>query len=379
MRTLLRTSSARSGLLVAACALGLACGGPDDRDTDTAAGSGAGSLGIPTPSGSGSDGDQSGSDGDPGGSDGGGTTGSGTSMGGGSSPDTGAVKFDLGVTPDSPPMEEEEGCKKVDLLFVIDNSGSMEDEQVNLVNSFPGFIDEIQTQLAGTEGYHVGVTTSDSYLYNSLGCSGEGSLVTKTGGTGASNMTCGPFAEGHNFMTEADDLATTFQCAAQVGIAGDGDERPMKTLGLALSPGLNAPGACNAGFLREDALLVVVVITDEEDDHEIDGCLQLPQPGSPGDPPNWYNTVVAAKGGVEQNIVVLTLIGPPGPDPAQCPPLDKCQGGIIGAEVSPRIDAFSTMFTYGFVGRVCEASYAAFFSEAVSVIKSACDEFVPPG
>ena len=29
------------------------------------------------------------------------------------------------------------GCKKVDLLFVIDNSGSMADEQINLVSSFP--------------------------------------------------------------------------------------------------------------------------------------------------------------------------------------------------------------------------------------------------
>ncbi len=377
MRAPPRSSPPRYALLTAVCALGLACGDPDDRDTDTNSSGPAGSLGIPTPSGSNSG---EGSDGDPSGTtSGGGTMGSETSMGGGSAPDTGGVKFDLGITPDSPPMEEDEGCKKVDLLFVIDNSGSMQDEQVNLVNSFPGFIDEIQTQLSGTEGYHVGVTTSDGYLFNTLGCSGEGALVTKTGGTGASNMTCGPYAEGYNFMTEADDLASKFQCAAQVGIAGDGDERPMKTMGLALSQGLNAPGACNAGFLRDDALLVIVVITDEEDDHEVDGCLQLPQPGSPGDPQDWYNTVVAAKGGVEQNIVVLTLIGPPGPDPAQCPPLDKCQGGIIGAEIAPRIDAFSTFFTYGFVGRVCEASYAAFFSEAVSVIKSACDEFMPPG
>ncbi|MCA9718739.1 MAG: hypothetical protein KC468_28985, partial [Myxococcales bacterium] len=118
--------------------------------------------------------------------------------------------------------------------------------------------------------------------------------------------------------------------------------------------------------------------TDEEDDHEVESCLQLPQPGSPGDPTDWFNTVVAAKGGVEQNVVVLTLIGPPGPNPAQCPQLDKCQGGIIGAEVSVRIDAFSKFFTYGFVGRVCENSYDAFFSEAVGVIKSACDEFMPP-
>jgi hypothetical protein len=33
----------------------------------------------------------------------------------------------------------------------------------------------------------------------------------------------------------------------------------------------------------------------------------------------------------------------------------------------------------GVVGSVCEADYAPFFSSAVSVIQSACDDFVPPG
>src|SRR5690242_21671906 len=36
------------------------------------------------------------------------------------------------------------GCAKADFLFVIDNSGSMADEQDNLIASFPGFIDTIQ-------------------------------------------------------------------------------------------------------------------------------------------------------------------------------------------------------------------------------------------
>src|SRR5690242_15742838 len=39
-----------------------------------------------------------------------------------------AINFDLGVLPDSPPLEE--GCGMVDFLFVIDNSGSMSDEQI---------------------------------------------------------------------------------------------------------------------------------------------------------------------------------------------------------------------------------------------------------
>ena len=32
------------------------------------------------------------------------------------------------------------GCSKMDLLFVIDNSGSMGEEQTNLIANFPTFI-----------------------------------------------------------------------------------------------------------------------------------------------------------------------------------------------------------------------------------------------
>jgi hypothetical protein len=270
----------------------------------------------------------------------------------------------------------EESCKKVDLLFVIDNSGSMEDEQINLVNSFPAFIDQIQVQLADTEGYHIGVISTDLYEFNE-GCEAEGAMITATGGEGSSEQSCGPFVEGHSYMTEMDDLEEAFSCAAQIGIDGDSDERGMQTMKAALSDEMNEPGGCNEGFLRDDALLVIVLITDEEDDHEVDGCNQDPYPGSQGEPAEWYADVVASKAGHEKNIVVLSLIGPPGPHPGLCPGLDKCNGGKLGAEVGERIAEFTGMFTNGFIGRVCEPSYASFFEEAVAVIESACDEFEP--
>lgn len=273
---------------------------------------------------------------------------------------------------------EDPGCEHVDLLFVIDNSGSMSDEQANLVNSVPSFISEIQIQLADTDTYHVGVITSDEYEYNGS-CDKEGAMVTATGGDDSSDAVCGPYADGYRYMTENDDLEVAFSCAAMVGTDGDGDERPMQTMQAALSPEMNAPGKCNDGFLRDDALLVIVIITDEEDDHELDGCMQSAHPGSSGEPETWFDQVVAAKGGIEENIVVLALVGPPGPDPAVCPVLDKCVGGAEGAEVAERIVAFTTMFTNGFVGRICEPTYASFFSEAVGVITSACDNFEPIG
>ncbi|PRP93641.1 hypothetical protein ENSA7_80690 [Enhygromyxa salina] len=270
------------------------------------------------------------------------------------------------------------GCELVDLLFVIDNSGSMNDEQVNLVGSFPGFITEIQTQLADADSYHVGVITTDEYEYND-GCQDEGAMVIATGGADSSHAVCGPYADGHTYMTENDDLDVAFSCAAKVGTDGDGDERPMQTMQAALSKDMVEPGGCNEGFLRDDALLVIVIISDEEDDHELDGCTQKAHPGSSGDPADWYEDVIAAKDGVEENIVVLSLIGPTGPDPEVCPMLDKCVGGSDGAEIAERIVAFTTMFTNGFVGQICAPSYAGFFAEAVGVISTACENFVPIG
>jgi hypothetical protein len=76
----------------------------------------------------------------------------------------------------------------------------------------------------------------------------------------------------------------------------------MFTAGRALDPALNAVGACNEGFLRADALLVLVSITDEEDDHEAACNLN---PGSPGEPSDWFDTIVAAKAGVDPSCALI--------------------------------------------------------------------------
>src|SRR5690606_17290039 len=123
-------------------------------------------------------------------------------------------------------------------------------------------IDEIQTQLEDTEGYHIGIITSDLYIFDQ-GCSQEGAMVIATGGADSSASVCGPYAEGHRYMTQMDDLDQAFACAGQVGTGGAGNERPIQTMQAALSPAMNGAGGCNEGFLRDDALLVIVIISDE--------------------------------------------------------------------------------------------------------------------
>ncbi|MEZ4381005.1 MAG: hypothetical protein R3A79_06635 [Nannocystaceae bacterium] len=367
----------RTPVFALALALASACAGDDPKESDSAAASTLPQLTITASATAGTDSDagatgDSASAGTEGGSDSDDSAGTGS---GGSS--SAGVKFDLGIVPDGGALPDDTGCENVDLLFVIDNSGSMADEQQNLISSFPGFAAAMQSQLESAESYHVGVVTSDANIYNSLGCTMAGALVTKTGGLDSSNQTCAPYASGKSYMNEEDDLGQKFQCAAKVGTGGSGNEQPMFTMGQAISAGLNGGGACNDGFIREDALLVVVIITDEEDDHEVEACNQLPQSGSPGEPGDWYQTLVSAKQGVETNVVVLSLIGPPAPN--TCPALDKCNGGIQGAEVATRVAQFTEMFTYGTIGQVCAPTFDTFFSDAIGVIDSACKNFQPPG
>ncbi len=296
--------------------------------------------------------------------------------------DTEAPKLDaqMGTMGDDGIETGEDACKKVDLLFVIDDSGSMADEQANLAGSVPGFIAAMQQELAETDGYNIGVVTSDLYIFDvSCGPVAIGNMVTRTGGVDSSNQVCSPYASGQRYMTESDNLVNKFSCAARVGTGGNGDEHPMEAMLAALTSPIADADGCNQGFLREDALLVVVIITDEEDDHETDAeaCNMTALPGSPGDPGTWFDDLVAVKG-KESKIVVLSLVGPDAEAGNMCPALDKCNGGIMGAEVATRILEFTRMFTYGFIGPVCD-DYGPIFQESIAVIKTACDEFGPVG
>ena len=272
-------------------------------------------------------------------------------------------KFDTESPDGSIDMQEEEGCTKVDFLFVLDNSNSMATNQGELIASFPEFVAAIESTLTDVESFNVGVVTSDAYQFNAPGCTVEGAVVTQTGGVNSSNAVCDPFAAGHRYMTELDDLPNDFACAALVGTAGDNNEYMVGGMLGALSPELNAAGGCNDGFIREDALLVITLITDEDDP----GSSLI---GSPGTPDQWFDQVVAAKG-VAENVVVLTLTrGAPG---------NAC-GPPQGSEVNGvRLMQFAAFFgANGFTGDICAASFGPFFEDAVGIIEDACESFMPP-
>jgi len=276
------------------------------------------------------------------------------------------------------------GCKKVDFLFVIDNSGSMSDEQDNLISSFPGFMATIQETLTDAQDYHVMVVDTDAewggdcaVLCGFFGntcpdiptypcAEGAPSMCDSTLGAGvnypmggdATNQLC-PFASGMRYMDATEpNLSASFQCAAKVGSDGDGDEKQMSAMVGALSAELSQPGACNEGFIRPDAILVVVLITDEEDN------------GSTGLPEGWFANVTASKGGDASAIVMLGLVNDTDAPQPICP---------AESDDPVKLRTFIDMFPNSIRGSVCEPNYNGFFEQAVALIDTTCDDFEPPG
>lgn len=252
-------------------------------------------------------------------------------------------------------------CPDVDVLFVVDGSGSMSDKQARLVKSFPGFTSALVKRLPSAKSVDVGVVSTSAY-YDARP---QECLVTKTSGPLSSNAQC---FSGSSFLTTADpSLASKFACAAQVGSGGDDDEKPIRGLFGALDPKNNAPSGCNAGFSREDALLVVVLITDEDDvrDSDCDSFSGQGTCGSGGTPEEWHDKLVALKGGHPENVVVLSLLA-------------RAAGTCANAPTVKLLEFTHRFGTHGYVGDVCLDSYDGFFEKSLPLIDQACAAFVPP-
>ncbi len=158
-----------------------------------------------------------------------------------------------------------ETCNRMDILFVIDDSISMAQEQSNLAANFPGFIQVLDAYRTSTDeplDYRVAVTTTGISYDKFLRTGGQDyANGSATGDDGAFRTGCGM---NRRWLERGDtDVAGTFSCVAEVGVGGPTDEMPLAATQLALSA--RVADGTNAGFVRDDALLAIVVLTDEDD------------------------------------------------------------------------------------------------------------------
>jgi hypothetical protein len=245
-------------------------------------------------------------------------------------------------------------CTTLDILVVVDNSDTMTEEQAKIAMALGPFVTLAQSELPGVMGsIHVGVLSTDAP-----------ELVTST-----PTAQCTPYASGASWMAYGDTLTTELACALALGVGGDADERPVQMTIEALAPEQIGLGGANQDFLREEGPLVVIFVTDEEDDFEPET-----EWGSSGDPADWVAAIAATKGGHEQDVVVLALVGTEKPN--ACP--DYQWNGVDGAEIAPRLAELTESFPRHAVGDVCGAEYGTFLTGAVPQIVEACGNYVLP-
>ncbi len=161
--------------------------------------------------------------------------------------------------------------RDIDILFVIDNSGSMFEEQASLAANFPNFMSVLDNIQGGLPNVHIGVVSSNVGVggYNIAGCGGDGDNgELQNVARGACTPPSGKFisdvasASGTTRVRNYEGtLADTFSCISRLGTSGCAFEQHLESMKRALEPFQTV----NAGFLREHAYLAVVFIADEDD------------------------------------------------------------------------------------------------------------------
>ena len=175
----------------------------------------------------------------------------------------------------------------IDVLFVVDNSGSIAVHQQEVADKAQAALFEvIAGAIGGPPDLHVGVITS------SFGAGPFGEMIPgceeakndggRLQGPPAGASCTGPDGTfivdvaapgGGRVQNYTGALADTFACLVRRGGDGCGFEQPFAALEQAVSGSVPE----NAGFLRDDAMLVVIFISDEDDCSSPGGALYDPQ------------------------------------------------------------------------------------------------------
>lgn len=170
-------------------------------------------------------------------------------------------------------VNKEQAKGKADILFVVDDSGSMEWSQSQLKARFAAFAEALEDMRVD---FQVGVTTTDACDIDwSTGAAKADAVCPDaskiSGGVKVNGKMVGP--QRGEFIYDAETktnvlkpgagFVEAFRRVASVGIQGSGFEHGLTAAKMAVQ---KAMSGVNKGFLRSDAFLSVVVVSDEEDD-----------------------------------------------------------------------------------------------------------------
>lgn len=155
------------------------------------------------------------------------------------------------------------GVSTVDVLFVIDNSGSMREEQENLALEIPSLVRDLASppdrngdgrpDWNPTERLRIGIATTD---VGTGSVSIEGSYCVPGGDDGALHGGVFEWSSGDDPDRFAGRVRTEVRT---LGIQGCAFEQPLETAARVVAR------AGESGFPGEEGLFAVIVVTDEED------------------------------------------------------------------------------------------------------------------
>jgi hypothetical protein len=168
--------------------------------------------------------------------------------------------------------------RDIDILFLIDDSDSMGEEQQSLTENFPRFIEKLTGIQGGLPNVHIGIISSNVGAHPNIpGCrpvdSDEGRLQFAFVNPDDPRCTDGTLALDGKFIQDVvineetgerarnyqGDLSGVFSCMAKLGVGGCGFEGQLESIKQALT------NPENDGFLRPNAFLAIIVISDEDD------------------------------------------------------------------------------------------------------------------
>jgi len=187
--------------------------------------------------------------------------------------------------------------RKLDLLFMVDDSPSMAPLQTKLSQQLGHFIDALAEPTTGRlPDLHVAVVSSSfgGGAWSNVNQCQSGHHPGDDGGKflqgpgGARHGACTMLHAGQTFLANGDgssssanydgDIRDAFKCMALLGDDGCGFESQFQSVYYALYKGSQPDDPDNGGFLRDDALLAVVMVTNE-DDCSVAGNSLLLDPG----------------------------------------------------------------------------------------------------
>lgn len=231
----------------------------------------------------------------------------------------------------------------VDILWVMDDSVSMAQEQANLAAGAQDFVNRL---LLTDIDFHMGVISTD---------------VGTDNVDAAALIGNPPVLDG-----TMSNYVQLFQDRVIVGVEGDDQEKGLQAAVTALTPPMS--NTRNAGFLRDEALLFIVIVSDENDcsdwgalgpestGEDCYGEYDLLTPVS-----DLVRSITDIKG--DANRVVLS--GIVGPDA-----VENCVNAVPGKRYFTAISMLG-----GFQGNICDTSYSTMMDSLGEIASGIRDAF----